>query len=121
MKKKLIIIGMMVLAMVFLSSSCKKTYYAYITIFNEGEINITAMVENDPSVIYPGEGVEWTISWEGSRTTQVYLYAEPIGFNDSDEAWVTVSNGDYYTWETGWVYLSAGAMKKKSMAGDTGR
>jgi hypothetical protein len=112
MKKKIILIGMVVLLLVFLSSSCKKVRYAYITIFNEGEILITAMVDDDASLISPGEGVEWTISWEGSRTTQVYLYAEPVGFNDSDEEWVTVGNGDDYTWETGWVYLSGAGLKK---------
>ncbi|MCK5056320.1 MAG: hypothetical protein KAT34_06670 [Candidatus Aminicenantes bacterium] len=112
MKKKILLISILVLSLLFLSS-CKKTRYAYVTIFNDGVILITAMVDDDASLINPGEGVEWTLSWEGSKTITVQLYAEPVGFNDSDEVWVTLSNGQDYTWEPGWVFGASSGLKKK--------
>ncbi len=114
MKRKILLIGILVLAVLFLSS-CKKTYYATVTIFNDGDILITASVDNDTSLINAGEGVEWTISWEGQRTTQVYLYAEPVGYNDYDENWLTLSGGQDYTWTTGWVFVKGTASKKKTL------
>lgn len=112
MRKKILLLGILVLCLLFLSS-CKRTRYAYVTIFNEGEILITAMVDDDASLIQPGEGVEWTLSWEGAGTITVYLYAEPVGYDGYDEEWVTLGDGEEYTWETGWVFVSTSGIKKK--------
>ena len=111
MKKKILLISILVLSL-FLLSSCKKTRYAYVTIFNDGEILITAMVDDDAELINPGEGVEWTLSWEGSKTIQVHLYAEPVGYNYYDEAYVTLSNGQNYDWDTGWIFVASSGLKK---------
>jgi len=111
MKKKILLITILVLSLLLLSS-CKKTRYAYVTIFNEGEILITAMVDDDAELINPGEGVEWTLSWEGSKTITVHLYAEPVGYNDYDEEYVTLSNGQSYEWDTGWVFAASSGLKK---------
>ncbi len=112
MKKKYFLIGLLVLSLFFLAS-CKRTYYATVTVFNDGEILITVTVDDDPALIDPGEGVEWTLSWEGSRTIQVYLYAEPVGYNDYDDEWATLSDGEDYTWSTGWNYAKGSGLQKK--------
>lgn len=114
MKRKTLLIAVLVLAVLFLVS-CKKTRYAYVTIFNDGEILIAASVDNDTELINPGEGIEWTLSWEGSKSITVYLYAEPVGVgsNDYDEDWVTLYNGDEYEWYPGWVYVAGSLARKK--------
>ena len=111
MKRKILLIGFLVLAIVFLSS-CKRTYRATVTIYNDGEILITASVDGDASLINPGEGVEWSLEWENTRTIEVRLYAEPVGYNDYDEEYVILSNRDNYEWTTGWVYVAGAGLSK---------
>ncbi|MCK4766642.1 MAG: hypothetical protein KAW12_30905 [Candidatus Aminicenantes bacterium] len=113
MKRKILLIAVLVLAVLF-QISCKRTRYATVTIFNDGEILITASVDGDTELIGPGEGVEWTLSWEGGKSITVYLYAEPVGFNDYDEDWATLFNGDDYEWYPGWVYVAGSLTKKKN-------
>lgn len=111
MKKKIVLIGILILAVLFFSS-CKKRYTAWVTILNDGDILITVSVEDETESIPAGESVTWEINWEGDRFTTVHLYAEPFGFNDFDEAYVTLENNEEYTWVTGWVYVAQSLTKK---------
>jgi hypothetical protein len=39
-----------------------------------------------------------------------------VGYNDYDEEWVTLSDGQNYDWDTGWVLVaSSGVQKKKDI------
>ncbi len=112
MKRRILLIGFLILAVVFLSS-CKREYHATVTILNDGDILITASVDDDASLINPGEAVTWEIIWEGQRLVTVHLYAEPYGYNDYDEEYVTLGNGEDYTWVTGWIYVASKGLSKK--------
>lgn len=112
MKKKIFWTAILILGMVFLSS-CRRVYFASVTIFNDGDILITAAVDDDFSLIGAGEAVTWELEWRGDRLITVHLYAEPVGYNDYDEEWVTLGNGDDYTWTTGWVFVASQGLKKK--------
>jgi len=35
-----------------------------------------------------------------------------VGYNDSDEKYVTLSNGQEYEWDTGWVFAASSGLKK---------
>jgi len=112
MKKKIILLGILFISLLFVSS-CKKVYLAAVTIINDGDIVITASVDGDFAVIPVGDTLTWELQWEGDRTITVHLYAEPIGYNDFDEAYITLGNGEEYTWTTGWIYVNGASLAKK--------
>lgn len=106
----------MILGVLFISQCKKYQYFGEITIVNFGDIDIYAGIEDDMLVLEPGESFTWEVGWKNNGSSTFYLYAEPVGYNDYDEAYINLFNGEAYTWFTGWEYVYQGRtpMKKQS-------
>jgi hypothetical protein len=116
--KKRILLGLAVLALALVMSSCADVNYeAYVTIVNIGNLPMNAWVEGDGSEIPAFDSQTWAIPLESeNEVITVLLEAEPVGGGDFDEINVTLhGDRDVQTWLTGWdQLLNSGPQKKES-------
>ncbi len=103
MKKK--ILSILLLSTILAFASCKRK--ATVEVGNEGNINIEVTVAGYSDTIPPNTSSLFEITWNslspGSWRT-IELYAQPVGFdNYYDSKTITLYDGDYYYWATGWI------------------
>jgi hypothetical protein len=114
--KKRILLGLAVLALTLVLSSCQDmTYEAYVTIVNIGNLPMNAWVEGDGAEIPAYDSQTWAVTLENKDEIRtVYLEAEPVGGGDSDEINVTLhGDRDVQTWLAGWDSVPGGQLLKK--------
>jgi hypothetical protein len=116
--KKRILLGLAVLALTLLLSSCQDlTYEAYVTVVNIGNLPMNAWVEGDGAEIPAYDSQTWAVTLESKDEIRtVFLEAEPVGGGDSDEINVSLhGDRDVQTWLTGWDLIpGSGRVKKES-------
>jgi hypothetical protein len=110
MKKVLFIVLMMAL---LFGVNCKREYSGIITISNIGDITIMAEVDGYEVMVYPYDSESIEITWQGGSSSQIYVYAEPLGFDDYDDAYITLYDGEEQIWETGWYYTGKSKQLQK--------
>ena len=116
--KKRILAGLAVLALtLFLASCADRTYEAYVTVVNIGNVPMNAWVEGDGTKIEAYDSQTWAITLDSSDEARTVLAeAEPVDGEGSDEIEITVfGDRDVQTWLVGWdATLNSGPQKKKS-------
>jgi hypothetical protein len=116
--KKRVFLGLAVLALtLFLASCADRTYEAYVTVVNIGNLPMNAWVEGAGAEIGAYESQTWAITLDHDNEFRtVLLEAEPVGGGDSDEITITLNGDrDVQTWLTGWDSAgSARPLKKPS-------
>lgn len=113
MKKKFFLM-IVLMAFIVLVPGCKSSeYLAHITVVNIGDIPIYVVIAELGITVEALDSYTVDIVWEDDIEIIEDLYAEPIGYNDSDEVTVALADGDVYTWLVGWELAVQGSTPKK--------
>jgi hypothetical protein len=91
--------------LIFFLSSCSSTVenIAYVTIYNEGDLAVSASVDSTAKTLDSGEYATWDLDLGNSSSTSVELYAELVDDNRySISETITVTVGEVYLWPIGW-------------------
>jgi len=89
----------------FFLSSCATTVenIAYVTIYNEGDLAVSASVDSTEKTLDSGEYATWDLELGNSSSTSVELYAELVDDNRySISETITIAIGEVYLWPIGW-------------------
>ncbi len=112
MKKKILIVFLLSFILVF--ASCKRK--ATIEVGNEGNVDIEVIVAGYKEVVPANTSSIFEITWNSVAPGSwriIDLMAKPVEFdNYFDSKTITVYDGDYYYWGTGWVLDLENKFKK---------
>lgn len=113
MKKKYYLMIVLLVLVIFIPGCKTVEYLAHITVVNIGDIPIYVVIADLGVTVEALDSYTIDVVWEDDQSVIETLYAEPVGYNDSDEVTVELIDGDVYTWLVGWELATQGATPQK--------
>lgn len=109
-QKKLLLL--LPLLLLLLPSCDRHESWAEVEIANIGDISIVAALDGEEFLIPAGGSHIWEVIWDGRSGIRVELSAYPVGYEDQDIQTISLLDGDYFLWETGWVLEGQRAVRQ---------
>ncbi len=117
MKKKFFLI--LILVSFLLIAGCKRK--ATVEVGNEGNVDIEVTVAGYTEVVKANTSSIFEITWNSiapGSWRMIDLLAKPVEYSEYfDSKTITLYDGDYYYWGTGWIIETEGKLLKVKVKG----